>query len=194
VSTLYPTTPLPQPRRHLSILVSLLFYLVSAYPSQGLFHDRLHCLPRSFLPKPSLSFTWLSSLASSLRSRNYVKFEELTRRTALADLICDPPTEPSSGGPGSDLAENAFYCAVGKLRTASRDATWLVIRCAYRELSFSATEGRTREWLSRSLVLESVVPGAKDVAVEAWLQEKIDEGHVRTKGDLAGKFIVCKVR
>ena len=176
----------------------MLSYIVSAYPSQSLYYERLHSLPPSFLPTQSPAEIWMSSLTSCLRSRNYIKFEELTRPTAFAHIIHEPKKisslNPLLSPSGLDLARKAFYNIMSKLRAVSRETTWSVIRYTYRDLSLRAGDGTTRDWLSRSLALPSVIPGERDIPVEEWLQRKIGEGHARAKEGVEGKYIICKVR
>jgi len=181
-------------------LVSLLHYIISAYPSQGLFYKTLHALPPSFLPKDSPEHRWLSSLTSSLRSRNYVRFEELTRPAAFAHLLDDNGNNENQKKPGSSpaaphsLFKGAFNALVDTLRTISRNTTWSVIRGAYRELSFRVESEGTRDWLMRTLALRPVIPETIGVSVEKWLEDKAAEGHVRPKEGVDGKYIICKVR
>ena len=199
VPELYLNVQESRDRCQITILISLLHNLVSAYPSQSLFRDRLHALPHHIFPQGTAAYLWLSSLSSSLRCRNYVKFEEVTRPTAFAQLLGkslhksdDVPTH-SKYDPY--LCDDAFHALVDKLRTVSRTMTWSVIRHAYRELSFRVELEGTRDWLTRSLALQSVLPGAKShVPVEEWLEDKAAEGHVRQKEGVEHTYIISKVR
>jgi hypothetical protein len=190
--TLYHVAPPPHPLRLVSILVSLLYYLVSAYPSQSLFYERLHSLPTSFLLKQSPPYIWISTLTSGLRSRNYFKLEELTRRSAFTSLIHESPMNAVHHP--SLLAEQALCAIIGKLRALLRETAWSVIRSAYRELSCCPDRETTKDWLSRSLVLHSTATAAGDMSLEDWLQQKIKDGHIKTKGNIDGIYIICKVR
>ena len=191
-------TPSSTPENRLpTIIISLLHHLVSAYPSQRAFHQHLGSLPSSFLPADSNAHTWISSLSSSMRSHNYVKFEELTRPPAFSRFVeVESSLASLSISPQSsyDLVKKALFSLVGALREKARETTWSVIRSAYRELSCQTEAEGTRNWLTRSLALHSVIPDSNCVSVDEWLENQSRLGHVRPKDGVEGRWIVCKVR
>lgn len=212
IPELYAT--LSTPLRHLTILISLVHLLAAAYPSQITFHQHLQSLSPSHLHPESESWTWINSLASSLRSLNYSKFEELTRPSSLSRIlrgarenvaheqknsskVVPTSTLESLESPHSsaNLASRALQTLVESLRSKAREKTWHVIRSAYRELACRPESGATRDWLARSLALSSIVPTGKGIDVDEWLEMKSQEGQVRKKEDAAeGMWIVCKAR
>lgn len=190
VPDLYLKVREPQSRCQTTVLISSLHNLISAYPSQSLFRDRLSVVPHDLFPTNSPARVWLSSVSSSLRSRNFVKFDEVTRKSGFAHLL-----DNSYKLGGQQLCDDAIRVLVDKLRKVSRTVAWTVIRHAYRELSFGVELEGTRDWLERSLALQPVAPGAETgVSVEQWLQKKEAEGHIRRKEGAANKYIICKVR
>jgi hypothetical protein len=195
VPDLYLASPQPQRDRLPTILISLLHHLVSAHPSQSLFYQKLHALPPSFLPKETPEYLWISTLTFSLRSRNYVKFEELTRPQAFVHIFDEasknPPQNSATSRFSPSLCELAFSTLVGKLRAISRNTTWSVIRSAYRELSFRVESEGTRDWLVRSLALHPDNP--ETLTLEQWLESQIKGGQVRRKENMEGRYIICRV-
>lgn len=94
----------------------------------------------------------------------------------------------------SNLAKKALFSLVDALRGKAREATWSVIRSAYRELSCHAEAEGTRDWLMRSLALYSVFPDASGVSVDEWLEKQTRLGRVRPKEGAEGRWIICKIR
>lgn len=192
----------------MTILISLLHHLVAGYPSQGPFRLHLDSLPSSLLPPLSESYLWIASLASSLRTLNYFKIEQLTRPHSFSHLLVsqieEPPTTESTAilvsssisfQPSINLATKAIHTLVDSLRAKAREKTWEVIRSAYRELSCHPESENTRRWLEHSLALTPVVPGPHVIGLDQWLVKKSQEGQVRQKeGAIEGRWIVCKFR
>jgi hypothetical protein len=183
-----------------TILVSLLHHLVVAYPSQSLFQQHLDAIPSSLLPQHSPASKWINSLSRSLRTRNYIKFEELTRPSAItpllenSDLLSDSFGSLSlspQDGRHEGLPRQALYEIVDLLRNKARATSWDVIRSAYRELSCGTEAG---DWLTRSLCLKSLLPYGISAEAEQWLEQQSPLGHVRAKEGAVGRWIVCKVR
>lgn len=217
IPDIYISNPTSSPNRLLTTLISLLHHLVSYYPSQGTFHQHLDSLPPSFLPKKSPAFVWLSSLCRSLRCHNYAKFEELTRSSSFShltapslpsdDVESSPPHPKTYTNPNRDLGRKALFHLVDLLRRKCREATWTIIRGAYRELTLTPhldadVLSGTRAWLCRSLALASVSETATvtetgdgaGVDVDDWMEIKQKEGHVRPREGMEGKWIICKIR
>ncbi|KAF8073892.1 hypothetical protein FPV67DRAFT_772970 [Lyophyllum atratum] len=200
VPTLYLTSPPPYDNRLLTVLISLLHHLVTAYPSQSSFGQHFATIPADFLPEDSAPFKWITSLARSLRTQNYTAFELLTRPSRVSELLSGDDDLSSAlkslsishGDSGTPLAYRAFYGLVHSLRDKTRAITWGIIRSAYRELSCS-TEG-TQVWLKDSLCLRSVVPYGRDAGAEQWLEQQSSLGHTRQKEGVAGRWIIYKVR
>jgi len=194
--------------RDLTTLISLVHHLAAAYPSQSTFRQHLHSLPPSLRFPDSESCAWITSLASSLRSLNYSKFEELTRPSSFSHLLIvsnelgpktSSKTTPSesfdSVHSSANLANRALQTLVEALRTTAREKTWHIIRSAYRELACHPESGATRDWLERSLALPSIVPTGKAINLDDWLEKKCGEGQIRKKdGTTEGRWIICKVR
>ncbi|KAH7927798.1 hypothetical protein BV22DRAFT_1193358 [Leucogyrophana mollusca] len=176
-----------------SALILCLHHLIASYPSQQSFHDQLKRLIPNFLERSSEAHAWIISLARSLRSINYVKFEELSRPSSFSSLIGTPPpsNQKASHLADNDLARDAVYALVKRLRTKARDKTWIVMRSAYREMS-ATTE--TREWLTRTLLLTPPFPGTKIVTMDEWMAYRSEDGHVRLKEGAEGKWLVNKPR
>ncbi|KAL1727172.1 hypothetical protein EV714DRAFT_286732 [Schizophyllum commune] len=168
----------PHPNAALAFTIALLYHLATSFPSQAVFQQQLALFQQgssSLLPPDSSEYTWIRSLAASLRQMNIARFgrlatppaiplsfseesDELSR--ALADLSLGErklqnPTVPRSS---RALAENALHTALDMLREKVREHAWDVLRAAYKELS-STADGAP--WLARSLVLD-VEPHSKD--------------------------------
>jgi len=197
--------------RSLTVLISLLHHLNVAYPSQNTFRQHLESLPSSLLPSTSDLYLWIASLALSLRSLNYFRFEQLTRPHSFSHLLVSsresetkapssPPTSTSTSSLDSfrssiNLAIEAIYVLVNSLRIKAREKTWQIIRSTYRELSCHPESETTRHWLERSLALPSVVPGARGIDLDQWLDKKSQDGHLKKKdGAAEGRWIICKIR
>lgn len=186
-----------------TVLISLVYHLVATYPSQRAFSQHFDMIPSSFMPKNSGARKWISSLSSCLRSRNYFKFEELTHRSTILRLFEDTTTaEPVillaslsiSARESQTLVQRALFSLVDSLRKKARETAWDVIRSAYRELSCHADCQGTRDWLTRSLCLQSIVHDGHDLTMDQWLEQQSSLGRVRRKEGVEGGWIVCKVR
>ncbi|ESK95237.1 pre-mrna-splicing factor cwc22 [Moniliophthora roreri MCA 2997] len=196
---IYDQSPQPHPNLIPTILVCLMHELVVAYPSQNTHHHLLRIVSRnrSYLDRSSEAYRWVSSVSSSLRSRNYTRFEILTRIEAYSSFFKEEhdisrlSIQPQAA---RDLSRKAIISLIHQIRSKFRDTIWTVLRSAYRELA--CHEGSvTREWLIRSLVLESPTSESDDgVLVDRWLEEKDASGHVRKKEGIADRWIVTKVR
>ncbi|KAK0504144.1 hypothetical protein EDD18DRAFT_1132223 [Armillaria luteobubalina] len=173
-----------------TILICLLYHLVAEYPSQLTYRDFLDYLPSVFRFKDTPAYAWIKNLSRSIRTRNYVHFELLTRQSALVDIV---------GGrcPDSISIQHvptlAFYSLVGRLHSRNRSTTWTVLRSAYRELSCHS-ESETRAWLTRTLVLHPAASPKAVADLDGWLESESLLGHVRRKDGVDGRWIVCKVR
>ncbi|GBE83063.1 hypothetical protein BKA93DRAFT_725687 [Sparassis latifolia] len=197
-------------------ILALLHNLISGYPSQSRYHELLHSLPRTFLPRDSDAYRWMDDLTRTLRRRNYARLERLTQRDAFASFAA-PDKVTSSGHAGKDgstadadnraksLHLEALCTLVDAVRAKARETAWRILRGAYRELT-CPLPGRTAEvplttseWLARSLTLRSVLPQRIDHSisiaqlVDDWLNGKCKEGEVRRKEGIEGRWIVCKV-
>ncbi|PBK97527.1 hypothetical protein ARMGADRAFT_641750 [Armillaria gallica] len=173
-----------------TILVCLLYHLVAEYPSQLTYRNFLDSLPSVFRFKDTSAYAWIKNLSRSIRTRNYVHFELLTRQSALVDIVGDRCPDSTSI---QHVATLAFYSLVDSLHSRNRSTTWTVLRSAYRELScHSGSE--TRAWLTRTLVLHPVASPKAVADLDGWLESESLLGHVRRKDGVDGRWIVCKVR
>ncbi|KIK69714.1 hypothetical protein GYMLUDRAFT_34114 [Collybiopsis luxurians FD-317 M1] len=195
-----------RPQSMYTTLIALINQLILGYPSQSAYRRSFYTMPNSVLPRSSESRSWISSVSSSLWSRNFHRFEKLTRQsyflsylndTSLStDLnrlsISDSSNNLTLNG---DLARKALCHAVDVLRAKVRDSTWAVLRSSYRELACHANSG-TRNWLVRSLALtvdHSENMSDTSPALDSWLEEKRLVGHVRPKEGVEGRWIICRV-
>lgn len=179
-------TSLPTPSTH-SILISLLHHLVTSYPSQSTYNQHRTQIS---LRNRSKASDWLISLTRSLRMRNYAKFENLSGKKSVLEVIGESTTSTTN----SDLGTRALLFAVDSLRRKAGDSAWDTIRSAYRELSCDTTSLGTKTWLRRSLCLDSVVLDDSSCEIESWLEQKLPLGHVRRKEGVEGRWIICKVK
>ncbi|KAF9491774.1 hypothetical protein BDN71DRAFT_1497854 [Pleurotus eryngii] len=173
-------------------LISLVHYLTDQYPRQGVFQQHLDLLPSSFLPRDSEARKWITSVSTSLRTHNYVKFAELTHPDAFLHFVVGE-ADPSSSVNYS-AARLALQAVVDSLRRRSRDDTWSILRASYREWSCQDGCDWTRTWLEKCLVLRSVSPRGQNMTAEQWLEGHAKDGHVRPKEGIEGRWIVCKPR
>lgn len=173
-----------------TILVCLLYHLVAEYPSQLTYRNFLDSLSSGFRFKDTSAYAWIKNLSRSIRTRNYVHFESLTRQSALVDIVGDRCPDSASI---QHVATLAFYSLVDSLHSRNRSMTWTVLRSAYRELSCHS-ESETRAWLTRTLVLHPVASPKAVADLDGWLESESLLGHVRRKNGVDGRWIVCKVR
>lgn len=174
----------------ITILVCLLYHLVTEYPSQITYRHFLHSLPSALKFEDTPAYAWIKNLSQSLRTRNYVNFDLSTRHFALADLIGDRNSDPTSI---QHVPRLAVYSLIDSLHFCNRSTTWTVLRSAYRELSCHS-ESETRAWLTRTLVLHPVASPKAVADLDSWLESESALGHVCRKEGIAGRWIVCKVR
>ncbi|PFH49947.1 hypothetical protein AMATHDRAFT_146437 [Amanita thiersii Skay4041] len=195
VPELYLSCPSPHPNVMPAILVSLAHHLLVSYPSQGPFQQQLDSIPTSVFPKTSVARLWIASLSASVRTRDYAKFEKLSRQTSILHALGLPENSlPQSGsGQKSDLGLLAICASIDALRHRTRETTWSVMRSAYRELACQS-ESQTRSWLERSLCLQSNLSSQSTMALDDWLQQQSELGTVRPKEGVEGRWIVCKIR
>ncbi len=158
----------------LTILVSLLHNISAGFPSQLPYRQTIDEIPLSLDFTGTEAHTWLKGLTKSLRTCNYVHFEQLTRRPSTLQPLQS----------GSDLAQRAFDLLISKLRARARQRTWLTLRSVYRELSLHP-ETESRRWLSRCLAFPSD-------ELDAWIESERALGHVRKKEGAEGRWIVVK--
>lgn len=185
-------------------IISLVYFLVAAYPSQSRYSDHLNSLPAAFVSSSTRS--WLRELTRCIRQHNFARLEQLTNRHASMQalnsgahvpLIGQPPSAPQ----GQELAQEALSTLLDTLRVKARDTTWTILRSAYRELHCpkptDVASMYTRDWLLRSLLLRSVACKEEvedDIAlVDTWVQERAMLGEMRPKENTEGRWIVCKV-
>lgn len=174
---------LKQSGRLLVTLISLLHHMVAAHPSQRTFHQHLSSIPPAFLPRGSDSYRWITSVASSIRTNNYARFEILTRSRPEDASTPSPEPETQSSVRQLDLglADRAIVTLLDSLRVKARARTWLILRTAYREL-WCEPGYDTSQWLERTLALRSVRhPGGDAADACAWLEDREKEGDARKK-------------
>ncbi|KDQ62642.1 hypothetical protein JAAARDRAFT_189936 [Jaapia argillacea MUCL 33604] len=190
--------------RQSTTIISLLHHLVAAYPSQATFRQHLQSLPPSFLPDDSPASEWITLIASTLRLRNYAKFELLTRPAAFEAFLPPLPSPKSIKSPAApskatrtpdpSLASDAMHSLVEALRSKARGTTWLILRSAYRELSCQSGSP-TRDWLVASLALCPVrSAGNSSFSLDEWLEKTEKEGGIKKKDGVEGRWMVCKVK
>lgn len=143
------------------------------------------------LDRTSEAYGWISNLATSLRTHNYIRFDALSRHDIYESLI---PVSPSDKKRNrlDGLPRDALQALVDRLRDKARDGTWMVLRSAYRELSAS---DESQAWLVKCLLLSSQQAPASSPSFEEWMNGQCQEGHLRPKEEGAkGRWIVCKAR
>jgi hypothetical protein len=177
-----------------TLLVCLLYQLLTAYPSQREFRASLASVPTAFFVDGSLARVWITSLAGCIRARNYAKIDKLTQIAALpvgdATALAALPQRSNR-----ELSRKAVYHLVNSLRNKTREMAWTVMRSAYRELSCQLDpQLNTRAWLERSLGLVSDIPAECHIDLDEWLDRESNLGHVRRKDGIEGRWIVCKPR
>ncbi|KAJ7022715.1 hypothetical protein C8F04DRAFT_971139 [Mycena alexandri] len=190
----YFNLPSTEPHNHCAqtVVISLLYHLVAAYPSQREFHSNVGSIPKAFFPDDCGARLWITSLARCIRARNYAQINQFT---ALSALPADNGVLPTEGNRNSDLSRKALYHLVDLLRGKTREMAWTVMRTAYRELSCQMEPKLdTRGWLEHSLGLLSDIPGGCSINLDHWLERECTLGHVRRKEGTEGRWIVCKPR
>lgn len=197
VPDIYSTTSVPQPFRLTSILISLLHQLVISFPSQRSYLGRIKYLAPNWLERSSSAYLWISTLARSLRTRNFVEFEQLSQPDAFEHLLPPSrPVQPSSISASAvlrvrDLPRSAVHELVSRLRLKARDESWRVVRNAYREISLS---DETQLWLGKRLFFDSFGSEATVVRFDEWVRERCRDGQLRPKEGVEGRWMVCKAR
>lgn len=199
---LYQTATCPQPLRLTTLILTLLYHLGTSYPSQTTFFKHLKSIPTALLPKDSKAARWITMLARSLRMKNYAQFERLSRITTLSSLLggpihgflsIDSLTNSTRAQASQEYAHGAILTTLDALRNKARETFWTVLRSSYRELGCTSNSGDTKEWISRSLCMESPLSEDLTLESEAWLDRKAQEGHTRRKEGVEGRWIICKV-
>ncbi|KAF8582859.1 hypothetical protein K439DRAFT_123952 [Ramaria rubella] len=179
-------------------LFSLLHVLVYSFPFQSSYHSQLksiHAEPSPLGKEGSQmaeSFRWLKAIATSLASRNYVRFERLTQ-TQEVDRIyqCLGPLDPSD----MDFPEErrfALKCLVEDLRGRLRDSAWEILTTAYREVNVKESS----DWLLRCLMisLDPQTPQTDSFqSAEAWLDER-GEAETKRKEGRTGHWVLYRRR
>lgn len=194
IPEVYLSTPPPHRLCLPTILLSSLHHLLVAYPSQVPFNRFLQSIPETLLPRASPTYAWITFLAASLRTRNYARFERLSRKVSLSEILETPDSISATLGAltitpqaNRTLAFKALFTLLDSLRIKSRETSWAIIRSAYRELTCGVQPSETKSWLSRSLCLQSVVSDEFNVEVEDWLAKQVPLGAVRRREDAEGK-------
>ncbi|OJA11457.1 hypothetical protein AZE42_08344 [Rhizopogon vesiculosus] len=174
-----------------SVLILLLHHLTAGYPSQRTYFDHLSRLSPNVLDRTSEAYGWVSNLAMCLRTRNYIRFDALSRRDVYERLLPASTSSDEKRNRLDRLPRDALQALVDRLRNKARDGTWMVLRSAYRELSAS---DESRAWLIKCLLLSSEQASTSDLSFEEWMDGRCQEGHLRPKEGAKGRWIVCKVR
>lgn len=195
VPDIYSTTSAPQPHRLATILILLLHQLVISFPSQKTYLEQIKYLVPNLLERPSPAYLWISSLARSLRTLNFVQFERLSHPDAFDHLLHSPRLIPSLDVKATttfqDLPRNAVHALVSQLRLKARNEAWIVVRNAYRELSSS---DETQMWLGKRLLFDNFGSEATVVRFDEWVRERCQDGQLRPKEGAKGRWMVCKAR
>ncbi|KAL1672832.1 hypothetical protein EV122DRAFT_223916 [Schizophyllum commune] len=208
---LYAGTQGPHPNAALTFTIALLYHLATSFPSQAVFQQQLALFQQgssSLLPPDSSEYTWIRSLAASLRQMNIARFSRLTAPPALPLSFSEESDELSRALADLSLgerklqnptvrralAENALHTALDMLREKVREHAWDVLRAAYKELS-STADGAP--WLARSLVLHDGKPDSEDAYsspedLTHWLEGQAQLGRVKRKVGVEGRWLVCK--
>lgn len=195
VPHIYPAIPAPQPSRLATILILLLHHLVISFPSQQTYLEQIKLAVPNLLERPSAAYLWISSLARSLRTSNFVVFEKLSHPDAFEHLL--PSSRPilssdvQAPAVFHDLPRNAVHALVSRLRLKVRDAAWVVVRNAYRELSSS---DEMQVWLGKRLFFDSFGCEATVVRFDEWVKERCRDGQLRPKEGVEGRWMVCRAR
>lgn len=190
VPEMYLSCPLPHHNITFAIIVSLIHHLLVTYPTQGLFQQHLDSIPHHLFAKYSEARKWLITLAACLRNRHYTSFERETRRSTTLRVLGQEDKDPDS----VHLGLLAIFVGIDGLRAKARESAWSVMRVAYRELVCHAEYTNTRNWLERSLCLQSAVSEACNVSLDHWLRQQNAVGSIRAKEGAEGRWIVCKTR
>ena len=195
VPHIYSASPAPQPSRATTILILLLHQLVISFPSQQAYLEQIKHLVPNLLERPSAAYLWISALARSLRTLNFVYFEKLSHPDAFEHLLPLSPPIPSSNIKATtvfqDLPRNAVHALVSRLRLKARDGAWIVVRNAYREISSS---DETQMWLGKRLFFDNFGSEATVVRFDEWVRERCRDGRLRPKEGMEGRWMVCKAR
>ncbi|KAG6377003.1 hypothetical protein JVT61DRAFT_1046 [Boletus reticuloceps] len=195
VPYIYLASPGPQPYRLTTILILLLHHLVISFPSQQAYLEQIKYLVPNLLERPSAAYFWISALARSLRTSNFVQFEKLSHPDAFEHLLPSSCPISSSNDRAAivfrDLPRNAIHALVSRLRLKAREEAWIVVRNAYRELSSS---DETQMWLGKRLFFDNFGFEATVVRFDEWVREKCRDGHLRPKAGVEGRWMVCKAR
>ncbi|KAI9573675.1 hypothetical protein HD554DRAFT_913885 [Boletus coccyginus] len=196
VPHIYLAGPTPQPSRLTSVLILLLHQLVISFPSQQTYFEQIKYLVPNFLERSSAAYLWISALARSSRTLNFVQFEKLSHPDAFAHLLPLSYPDPSSANARAatvfhDLPRNAVHALVSRLRLKARDEAWIVVRNAYRELSSS---DETQVWLGKRLLFDNFGCEATAVRFDEWVRERCRDGQLRPKEGVEGRWMVCKAR
>ncbi|KAF8546737.1 hypothetical protein OG21DRAFT_1047994 [Imleria badia] len=195
VPDIYSASPPPQSFRLTTILILLLHQLVISFPSQQTYLEQIKSLVPNLLERPSAAYLWISGLARSLRTSNFVQFEKLSHPDAfdpLLPLSCSvPSSNVTTATAFQDLPRNAVHALVSRLRLKARDEAWIVVRNAYRELSSS---DETQTWLGKRLFFDNFGSEATAVRFDEWVRERCRDGQLRPKQGVEGRWTVCKAR
>ena len=161
-------------------LISLVFHLCEAFPSQSTFYRHLRVAER-FLRPNSTAYKWVSSVRASLNCRNYSRFETLTRSSRIKFVLESLElysTDEAVFEP--HLAEMALHSLVNSLRRKFRSVAWDILRFAYRELNLDDQNG-SASWLCRCLLLESVDKEERSIGAGDWMEQTSKTGLVARK-------------
>jgi hypothetical protein len=196
------TAPCSQPLRLATLIVSLLYHLEMTYPSQSTFRKHLDSIPHTLLPRDSTTYQWISALARSLRMKNYPRFDRLSQISNIVSTLGEPVgglltiaslTTALRTDASRELAHAAILTTLHTLRMKARDSFWAVLRSAYNELACTPNAGDSKQWLTRSLCLESPLSEDLTMDPEMWLDEQARAGQVLAKEGVKGRYL-CKFR
>jgi hypothetical protein len=140
---------------------------------------------------------WLKSIAAAVASRNYVRFQRLTRSEEV-DGVCHQLHPLESHGVDSHLELRclALRCLIENLRTKVRETVWQMLTVAYRELDTTASA----EWFLRSLMItpdpregESQAPSLACQSAEKWLERRGAQETRRKEGS-QNRWLLYRLR
>ncbi|KAG2151471.1 hypothetical protein DEU56DRAFT_778075 [Suillus clintonianus] len=174
-----------------SVLISLLHHLIAGYPSQKTYFEHLSCLSPNMFSRTSEAYTWISNLATSLRTLNQIRFEALSRHDVYRHFLTVSKSSDETYDPLDRLSQDAVHALVERLRSKARNKAWVVLRSAYREISASE---ETRTWMVKYLMLSSKQASTSGLSLEEWMDGRCRDGHLRPREGAVGRWVVCKVR
>ena len=168
-------------------VVSLLFCLDEGFPSQSTFYRHKSELEPLALAWNEGPLSWLGRLRTAINTRNYAKYSSLTSRKRVLQE-CKKLNRLTILDDNRHVAQEAILTVIDSLRRRIGCLAWVTLKFAYRELTLSQ-EVDTSRWITRSLMLESVV-SESDPGVDIWVKKKVEEGHLVARDGFTDRWII----